>query len=74
MLQYIQPPSKRHKVAEMWMRYNYQRCGYGAAVYVRNKGPTIIGTAWDSRLLLLTWDLQAPEAIKKQAVKRKRRL
>ena len=74
MLRYVQPPAKRHKVAKMWLRYNYQKCGYGATLYVRNQGPRVLGTAWDTKLLLLTWELQAPTAIKTQAVKKKRRI
>jgi len=41
---------------------------------VRNQGPRILGTAWDIRLVILTWDLKKPTAIKKQAVKKKRRI
>ena len=74
MLRYVQPPAKRHKVAEMWLRYNHKKCGYGATVYVRNQGPRVLGTAWDAKLLLLTWELQKPTAVKIQAVKKKRRL
>jgi len=74
MLRYVQPPAKRHRVAEMWLRYNYQKCGYGATVYVRNQAPRVLGTAWDTKLLLLTWELQAPTAVKVEAVKKKRRL
>lgn len=43
-------------------------------MYVRNQGPRILGTAWDSKLIVLTWDLKRPEDIKKQAVQKKRRI
>jgi hypothetical protein len=41
---------------------------------VRNQAPRVLGTAWDTKLLLLTWELQAPTAVKVEAVKKKRRL
>jgi hypothetical protein len=74
MLRYVQPPAERHRVAKNWLLFNKGQCGYGAEVYVRNQGPRILGTAWDTQLLILTWDLKKPTAIKKQAVKKKRRI
>jgi len=74
MLRYVQPPAKRHRVAKNWLLFNKEQCGYGAEVYVRNQGPRILGTAWDTKLLILTWDLRKPTAIKTQAVKKKRRI
>ncbi|MGB0647864.1 MAG: hypothetical protein ACPGQS_11845 [Bradymonadia bacterium] len=74
MLRYVQPPARRHKVASDWMKFNFRRCGYGAVTYVRNNGPRVLGTAWDAKLLILTWEMQAPTAIKVEAVKQKRRL
>jgi len=41
---------------------------------VRNQAPRVLGTAWDTKLLLLTWELQAPTAIKTEVVKKKTRL
>ena len=74
MLRYVQPPAKRHRVARKWLLFNKGKCGYGAEVYVRNQGPRILGTAWDSKLIVLTWDLKRPEDVKKQAVQKKRRI
>lgn len=74
MLEFINPPAKRHGVAVKWLNYNFRQCGYGATIYVRNNGPRVLGTAWDTRLFVLTWELQAPTAVKVEAVKSKRRL
>ena len=50
--------------------HNKEKCGYGAEVYVRNQGPRVLGTAWDTKVIVLTWDLRKPTAVKTEAVKR----
>ena len=74
MLRFVQPPLERQKVAIKWLMHNKERCGYGAEVYVRNQGPRVLGTAWDTKVIVLTWDLRKPTAVKTEAVKKKRRL
>jgi hypothetical protein len=73
-LRYVQPPAKRQAVAIKWLQFNHKKCGYGATVYVRNQGPRVLGTAWDSKLVILTWELMKPKAVKTQAIKQKRRI
>ena len=57
-----------------WLRFNYQQCGYGAYIYIRNSMPRILGTAHQTDVDVLTWELVAPQAERVQALKQKRRL
>ena len=74
MLELVNPPAHRHSVAKDWLRFNFQQCGYGGQTYVRNTLLRVRGTAYQSDVGLLTWDLVKPESVKVQAVKEKRRL
>ena len=73
-LQLVQPPAKRHKVAIAWLQFNFRQCGYGAYIYVRNTMPRVLGTAHQTDVEMLTWELVAPQAERVQALKQKRRL
>jgi hypothetical protein len=73
-LQLVNPPSKRHKVAIAWLQHNHQRCGYGAQIYVRNTMSRFLGTAHQIDVEMLTWELVAPKAERRQAITKKRRL
>ena len=73
-LQLVNPPAKRHQVAKDWLKFNYQQCGYGAMIYVRNSMPRVLGTAHQVDVDVLTWELVAPQAERTQALKKKRRL
>lgn len=74
MLELVNPPSYRHCIAKAWMRYNFRQCGYGAQIYVQNTMSRVLGTAHQLDVELLTWDLVKPQAVRTQAVKKKRRL
>jgi hypothetical protein len=73
-LKLVNPPAKRHEVAKDWLKFNYQQCGYGAMIYVRNSMPRVLGTAHQVDVDVLTWELVAPQAERTQAIKKKRRL
>ena len=73
-LQLVNPPAKRHKVAIAWLQHNHQQCGYGAQIYVRNTMSRFLGTAHQIDVEMLTWELVAPKAEKRQAITKKRRL
>ena len=74
MLELVNPPQYRHCIAKEWMRYNYRQCGYGAQVYVQNTMSRVLGTAHQLDVELLSWELLKPQAVKAQAIKKKRRL
>ena len=74
MLAAVQPPSRRKKVARQWMLWNEGKCDYARQVYINNRGPVTLGTAWDRELEYLTWGLKSVEAPRTQALKQKRRL
>ena len=57
MLATVQPPSRRKKVARQWMLWNQGKCDYSRTVFINNRGPLTLGTAWDRELDLLTWGL-----------------
>jgi len=57
-----------------WLRFNYQQCGYGAYIYIRNSMPRVLGTAHQVDVDVLTWELVAPQAERTQAMTKKRRL
>ena len=73
-LRLVQPPAKRHEVAMNWLKFNFQQCGYGAYIYVRNTMPRVLGTAHQTDVEMLTWDLVEPQAEKVQAIQKKRRI
>lgn len=72
MLAQIYPPTKRKAVAMSWLSFNFQRCSFGAKVFVQNQGPLTLGTAWDSEVYQLTIDLQAPKEKATQAIRKKK--
>ena len=72
MLTEIHPPAKRKAVAMNWLSFNFQRCSFGAKVFVQNQGPLTLGTAWDSEVYQLTIDLQAQEEKATQAIRKKK--
>jgi hypothetical protein len=74
MLVSIQPPALRHTTAKQWLLFNEGKCDYARMIYIRNNASTVLGTAWNRELELLTWGLVAPSAPKQQAVQKKRRL
>jgi hypothetical protein len=74
MLELLNPPAYRHCITMAWLRYNHRQCGYGAQIYIRNTMPRVLGTAYQLDVELLTWDLVKPKSVKKQAVKKKKRL
>ena len=39
------------------MLWNQGKCDYSRTVFINNRGPLTLGTAWDRELDLLTWGL-----------------
>tara|TARA_R100001510_G_scaffold30436_1_gene27128 strand:+ start:581 stop:802 length:222 start_codon:yes stop_codon:yes gene_type:complete len=57
-----------------WLTDAQQKCGYGQMIYVQNTMHRYLAGSVNEQIELLTWTLQAPKAVKRQAVKKKRRL
>ena len=64
----------RRDAAIQWLTDAQQTCGYGQTIYVQNTLHRYLGAAANQRIELLSWTLQAPTAIVREAVKQQRRL
>jgi len=64
----------RQDAAIKWLTDAQQTCGFGAAVYVRNTLHRFLGAAVNQRIELLSWTLQAPEAVETQILTKKREI
>tara|TARA_R100001460_G_scaffold95291_1_gene137420 strand:- start:719 stop:940 length:222 start_codon:yes stop_codon:yes gene_type:complete len=64
----------RRDAAIKWLTDAQQSCGYGQTIYVQNTLHRYLAGAVNQRIELLSWTLQAPTAIVREAVKQQRRL
>jgi len=64
----------RRDAAIKWLTDAQQTCSYGARIYVQNTMNRYLGGAVNRRIKLLSWTLQAPEAIQTQVITRKREI
>jgi len=73
MLRTLHGQNQRNQAIQ-WLTDAQQKCGYGQMIYVQNTMHRYLAGAVNRRIELLSWTLQAPTAIKREAVKQKRRL
>ena len=73
MLQTLYGQSRRDHAIE-WLTDAQQKCTYGQMIYVQNTLNRYLVGAVNTQIESLTGTLRAPTAVKRQAVKKKRRL